>query len=245
MQDIMQLLRSHRSIRRFQRKPIPQPLVEALVAAGQAASTSSFIQACTLIQVNDPADRERLAAYAGGQAYVATAPLFLVFCADMQRHRLACEMNGVEMHSGYTEQFITATVDCALFAQNMMVAAEGQGLGGVFIGGIRNRIAEVAELLALPELVYPVFGMCLGWPDQDPQVKPRLPLEVVLKQDRYDDSGDRERIADYDRVVGDYYATRLGNSKRMTWSRQMAGMLEKEARPDMLSFLQGRGFLLR
>ncbi len=245
MHEIVRLLRAHRSIRRFRPDPLPQGLVEELVTAGQAASTSSFIQACTLIQVNDAGDRERLAEYAGGQPYVASAPLFLVFCADMQRHRLACDMNGVEMLSGYAEQFITATVDCALFAQNMMVAAEAQGLGGVYIGGIRNRIAEVAELLALPELVYPVFGLCLGWPDQDPEVKPRLPLEVVLKQDRYDDSGDRERIAAYDRVVEAYYANRLGNNKRMTWSRQMAGMLEKEARPHMLGFLRERGFLLK
>ncbi|HEB97281.1 MAG TPA: oxygen-insensitive NADPH nitroreductase [Sedimenticola thiotaurini] len=245
MHDVIRLLRAHRSIRRFQQRPVPPELVEELVRAGQAASTSSFIQACTLIQVNDPADRERLAEYAGGQSCVATAPLFLVFCADMQRHRLACDMNGVEMLSGYTEQFITATVDCALLAQNLMVAAEAVGLGGVYIGGIRNRIAAVAELLALPELVYPVFGMCLGWPDQDPEIKPRLPLEVVLKQDRYDDSGDRGRIAGYDRVVEQYYANRLGSDKRTTWSRQMAGMLEKEARPHMLPFLRERGFLLK
>lgn len=245
MQPIIQLLKSHRSIRKFQSRPVPQPLLEELVGAGQAASTSSFIQACTLIQVNDTKDRERLAEYAGGQAYVASAPVFLVFCADMQRHRLACEMNGVEMLSGYTEQFITATVDCALFAQNMMLAAEAQGLGGVYIGGIRNRIEAVAELLQLPELVYPVFGMCLGYPDQDPQVKPRLPLQVVLKQGHYDDRGDRERIADYDQLVEAYYASRLGNNKRMTWSRQMATMLEQEARPHILPFLRSRGLLLK
>ncbi len=245
MHDIVRLLQAHRSIRRFQSRGVPQALLEELVAAGQAASTSSFIQACTLIQVNDAGDRERLAEYAGGQAWVVSAPVFLVFCADMQRHRLACDMNGVEMQSGYTEQFITATVDCALFAQNTMVAAEAQGLGGVYIGGLRNRIAEVAELLALPELVYPVFGMCLGWPDQDPGVKPRLPLPVVLKQDRYDDSSDRERIAGYDRVIEAYYAARQDNSRRTTWSRQIAAMLEQEARPHMLPFLQGRGFLLK
>ncbi len=245
MHDIVQLLKSHRSIRKFRPKPVPQSLLEELVGAGQAASTSSFIQACTLIQVNDTGDREQLAEYAGGQVYVISAPVFLVFCADMQRHRLACEMNGVEMLSGYTEQFITATVDCALFAQNMMVAAEAEGLGGVYIGGIRNRIEAVAELLQLPGLVYPVFGMCLGYPDQAPQVKPRLPLEVVLKQDRYDDRDDRSRIGGYDQLLEAYYASRLGNNKRMTWSRQMAGMLEKEARPHILPFLQSRGFLLK
>jgi len=119
------------------------------------------------------------------------------------------------------------------------------GLGGVFIGGIRNQIDKVADLLRLPALVYPVFGLCLGYPDQTPEIKPRLPLSVVLKQDRYDDSGDPELISAYDRVVQTYYRTRSGGTKEMTWSQQMADLLRKEARPHMREFLHKRGFLLK
>ncbi|MCB1759224.1 MAG: oxygen-insensitive NADPH nitroreductase [Gammaproteobacteria bacterium] len=245
MNPVIDLLNSHRSIRRFSAREVPQALVEELVVAGQSASTSSFIQGCTVIQVGDAEHRKLLAAYAGDQPYVEKAPLFLVFCADMQRHRLACDMHGAEMKSGYTEQFITTTVDCALFAQNLMIAAESVGLGGVFIGGIRNRIKEVAELLRLPELVYPVFGMCLGYPDQAPVLRPRLPLPVVLKQERYDDEGDRERIAEYDHAVREYYMTRTGGKKDTAWSEQISGMLGRESRPHMLAFLQRRGFLLK
>lgn len=243
MNSTIELLKSHRSIRKFTQQPVPQETLECLVEAGQAAATSSFIQACTLIQVNDAANRQQLASLAGNQAYVAEAPVFLVCCADMRRLQLACEMNTAPMQSGFTEQFITATADVALFSQNLTVAAESLGLGCVYIGGIRNNIAAVSELLELPELVYPVFGLCIGYPDQNPEVKPRLPVSVVLKQDSYQDSDDAPLIREYDQQVQDYYRTRTGGSKDMTWSGQMSGMLGKEARPHMLSYLQKQGFL--
>lgn len=245
MNAVIDLLKSHRSIRKFTDQSVDQTTVEALVEAGQAAATSSFIQACTVIQVSNSETREKLAACAGGQAYVASAPVFLVFCADMKRHQLACDMHDAQMQSGFTEQFITASLDCGLFAQNLVVAAESLGLGIVYIGGLRNNIAEVAELLELPDLVYPVFGMCLGYPDQNPEVKPRLPVNVVLKQEVYDDTGDQEHIAAYDSHVREYYRTRTGGGKDMTWSEQISGMLVKESRPHMLPFLQERGFLLK
>lgn len=245
MNETIELLKSHRSIRKFKGQRLGQSTIEELVRAGQAAATSSFLQACTVIQVEDPDKRAQLAEWAGGQAYVADAAAFLVFCADMKRHQLCCEMHQAEMQSGFTEQFITATADCALFAQNVAIAAESLGLGIVYIGGLRNRIDQVAELLQLPELVYPVFGLCLGHPDQDPEVKPRLPLDVVLKKDGYDDSGDLERIRAYDEDVREYYRTRTGGNKEMSWSEQISGMLIKEARPHMLAFLQRQGFLKR
>jgi nitroreductase len=243
MNAVIDLLKQHRSIRKFRPDPIDQTTLNTLVEAGQAAATSSFIQACTVIQVDEAALREQLAECAGNQAYVASAARFLVFCADMRRHQLACEMHDAPMQSGFTEQFLTASLDCALFAQNVVVAAESIGLGAVYIGGLRNQPERVAELLELPALVYPVFGLCLGYPDQNPEIKPRLPLPVVLKQDRYDDGADRERIAAYDAEVREYYRTRTGGNKEMSWSEQISGMLAKEARPHMLPFLQSRGFL--
>jgi len=243
MNDVIELIKSHRSIRKFRNQPVDQALLENCIEAGQAASTSSFIQACTVIQVTRSDLRSSLAEWAGNQTYVEQAPVFLVFCADMHRHQLACDMHDAPMQSGFTEQFITATVDCALFAQNVALAAESAGLGTVFIGGIRNQIDKVAQALELPDLVYPVFGLCLGYPDQSPEVKPRLPLPVVLKQDSYNFTKDCEDIAEYDKEVREYYRTRTGGQKEMTWSEQISGMLVKEARPHMLSFLQSRGFL--
>src|SRR5690606_36300604 len=80
--------------------------------------------------------------------------------------------------------------------------------GICYIGGIRNNPQEVSELLNLPEHVYPVFGLCLGYPDQDPEVKPRLPLAAILKQDAYDDSDDEALVASFDDTMHQYYQER-------------------------------------
>jgi len=236
MNKVIELLKSHRSIRKFKPDPVAQEIVEELILAGQSAATSSFIQACTVIQVTDADCREQLCDAAAGQLYVKESPVFLVFCADMQRHQLACDMHEAEMLSGFTEQFLTASVDCALFAQNVLVAAESMGLGGCYIGAIRNR---------LPDKVYPVFGMCLGYPAQAPEIKPRLPAEVILKQHHYNNDGDRQLISDYDEQVRRYYSTRTGGTKDNSWSEQISDMLVKEARPHMIPFLQSKGFLLK
>lgn len=245
MNDVVKLLKSHRSIRKFSDRLVSQELVETFIEAGQSAATSSFIQACTVIQIRDPETRKKLSACAAGQVYVAEAPVFFVFCADMQRHRLACGMHDAPMLSGYTEQFLTASLDCGLFAQNVLISAESMGLGGCYIGAIRNGIADVDKLLGLPELVYPLFGLCLGYPAQDPEPKPRLPLQVVLKQERYDDSSDIAAISEYDKSVRRYYKSRTGGTKDNSWSEQISEMLVKEARPHMLPYLHSKGYLLK
>lgn len=244
MTATIDLLTSHRSIRKFTDEAIPQSQVEQWVKAGQAAATSSFIQACTVIQVAKGEKRNELMACAAGQAYVGDAPVFLVFCADMQRHKQACEQHKSDMHSGFTEQFLTASLDVGLFAQNVVIAAESDGMGICYIGALRNEIEKVAELLELPDLVYPVFGLCIGKPAQNPEVKPRLPLSVVLKQERYSEVTDNaDAMETYDEEIADYYQRRTGNNKMATWTSQISAMLQKEARPHMLSFLKSKGFL--
>ena len=132
-----------------------------------------------------------------------------------------------------------------LYAQNLVVAAESAGLGICYIGALRNDPARVTEILELPQQVYPVFGMCLGYPDQDPEVKPRLPLSVVLKENGYHTTGEAEAIAAYDERMRAYYAARTDNQKAQGWSEQMAGLLGREGRPHMLEFLRSQGFITR
>ena len=149
------------------------------------------------------------------------------------------------MTTGMTEQFVIATVDVALAAQNAVVAAEAQGYGICYIGAVRNDPQVVADLLRLPEHVYPVFGLCIGVPDQDPEVKPRLPVDLVLKRDVYDDAGERERIEAYDEEMRAYYRTRTGGTKESSWTEEMARLVDGERRPHMRDFLARRGFELR
>ena len=245
MEDVHALLRSHRSIRAFVDEPLDDDVVADIVRSGLSAATSSNLQATTVIRVRDTDKRRRISEVAGGQQQILTAGAFMVWCADLARTRKACEMAGGTMTSGMTEQFIIATVDVALAAQNAVVAAEAQGLGICYIGAIRNDPQTVADLLELPDHVYPVFGLCIGVPAQDPEVKPRLPIEVVLKDDVYRDDGDEERIAAYDETMRAYYRTRSGGTKDSSWTEEMARLVDGERRPHMREFLAKRGFELR
>ncbi len=245
MHEIHQLLRSHRSIRQFTDKPVSDELVADIVKTGLTAATSSNLQATTVIRVRDEKTRGVISEVGGGQTQIVDAPVFIVWCADLHRTRLACEMAGGSMTSGMTEQFIIATVDVSLAAQNAVIAAEAEGLGICYIGAIRNDPQVVTDLLELPDDVYPVFGMCLGYPDQDPEVKPRLPLDVVFKEERYEDGRDQDRIASYDEEMRQYYRTRTGGTKESSWSEEMAGLVGGERRPHMREFLARRGFELR
>lgn len=243
MNPIIDAQLAHRSIRKYIDKSIEPTLLHTLIQSAQGAASSSFIQAYSLVQVNDKTVREALATLAGGQNWVAAAPEFLVICADLSRVEYACVEQGLGKLEGYAEHFLTATVDAALMAQNLMLAAESVGLGAVFIGGIRNDPAQVSDLLGLPEQVYPVFGICLGYPDTEPGVKPRLPVEVVLHTDKYDASRCATDVQAYDAQMESYYHNRGSNRRISNWSEQTAAAVQKKKREHMLAFLQERGFL--
>ncbi len=248
MNQTIELLSAHRSVRKFRDKPIEESLFQTIVRAAQCAATSSHVQAYTIIRVQDKENRQQIAELSGPQPWVEQAPLFLVFCADFTRLETACDRQGFRAETGWAEQFVVATVDTALVAQNLMIAAESLGLGGVFIGGIRNDPEKVCELLNIPNNAYPVFGMCLGYPDQTPDIKPRLPLDLVLREDSFFGTDLEKEKADmeaYDQTCRDYYLTRDSNLRDQTWSRQMADFMGKISRPHIKSFLEKRGFFLR
>lgn len=245
MSSVINLLKSHRSIRKFTDQPIDPNLLEELFLAGQSAATSSFLQGATIVRVTNQDNRRRLAELAGNQKYVETAAEFLVFCADLKRAGNYCKKYDKPFEGDYTEHFIIATVDVALMAQSLVTAAESEGLGICYIGGIRNNPGPVAELLQLPRGVYPVFGLCLGYPDQDPECKPRLPLSVIVKQESYNEEGDAETIETYDEEIREYYRTRTGGGHGISWTEQVATLLSEKSRPHMRDFLAGQGFTFK
>jgi nitroreductase len=244
LSDTQRLQLAHRSVRRFVDRPLETGQLETLIRCGQAAASSSFIQAYSVVRVTDPEDRAVIAAAAGGQQWIERAAEFLVFCADLRRVDAACAHAGAGHLEGYAEHGLASIVDVALMAQNVLLAAESQGLGGVFIGGIRNEPEVLVDRLRLPALVLPVFGMCLGWPDQETEVKPRLPTALVLHQDRYTDP-QAAQIQAYDETMAAYYAARSGNSRLSDWRTPTARAVQGKKREHMLGFLQARGFFLR
>lgn len=240
MNETITLLKNHRSIRHFKDYPISEETLKELVEAGQSASTSNFIQAYTIINIKDQEKRKIIAELSGNQKHIIDAPLFLVFVADLERAKICCELNEETMDIGSSEAFLLATIDTALMAQNIMTAAESMQMGGVFIGAIRNNPSLVSTLLELPQNTYPVFGMCLGYPDQINEQKPRLPMQVILKENQYDNRLDEEYLMKYDAEIVKYYGSRSDGKRTDSWTKQLSRMFSKYLRPHMKSFLESK-----
>ncbi|MCM3631041.1 oxygen-insensitive NADPH nitroreductase [Paenibacillus glycanilyticus] len=243
MNETITLLKQHSSIRKFTKDPVTGEQLEAILTAAQQASTSSNMQAYSVIGITDKELRSELAKLAGNQAYVEESPVFLVWCADLYRWEQAAKRHYDGEMPSSTENFIIATVDATLAAQNAAVAAESLGLGIVYIGGIRNHPDRVAELLGLPQYVYPVFGMCIGVPDQSPLDRPRLPLRAVYFENSYKPDTIDSAIDDYDETLSTYMKARSNGKVSTTWSLAMAGKAGP-VRMHMRSFLQKQGFKL-
>jgi len=197
------VIESHRSIRAYKPEPVPDALIETIVAAGQRASTSSNMQLTTAIVVKDATKRAKLAELCGDQEQIRQAPIFIAWCADRYRLDLACEAQGYTQDTAYLESFLVAAVDVGIFMQTATIAAEALGLGMCYIGAIRNNPRQVIELLGLPRHLFPVSGMVLGWPDAEPIVRPRLGLNAVLHWEAYDAAKLPDELQAYDRAMAD------------------------------------------
>ncbi|MDL5027714.1 oxygen-insensitive NADPH nitroreductase [Vibrio sp. TMPB1044] len=235
MNSTIETILGHRSIRQYTNQPIEKAQLDVIIQAGLAASSSSLLQAVSIVRVTDKEKRKLLAEYAGNQAYVENAAEFLVFCIDYQRH---AQINP-EVKTDFTELTLIGAVDSGIMAQNCMLAAESLGLGGVYIGGLRNSAQQVDELLELPQHTAVLFGMCLGHPAQQPEVKPRLPAHVVMHENQYQPLS-LDEITSYDESMQSYYANHSSNQKQSSWSQQITQKLSGESRPHILPYLNSK-----
>ena len=205
---VINTLLAHRSVRSYLPDALPSGTVELLVAAAQSAASSSNLQVWSVVSVEDPERKDRLASLANDQNHIRQAPLFLVWLADLARLRKLLQEKGVsDEELQYLELSLIAVVDASLAAQNAVVAAESLGLGTVYIGAIRNHIEEVAAELRLPKGVLPLFGLVVGYPDpaRPASIKPRLPQPAVLHKEAYDLDQQGPAIDRYNRVIGQFY----------------------------------------
>ncbi len=241
--DTISLIRRHRSIRRFAADPLPAAHIREAVEAGQAASTSSAVQAYGLLRVTDQAERETLAELCGGQRHITTCGAFFVVCADTRRHRLLCERAG-QSYDARFEAFLKAIIDASLFAQNLVLAFESLGYGICYIGGLRSNLAQVDALLEIPHGVYPLYGLCVGVPDEDPSHRPRLSVESVLFEGRYpDDDTVLACVDEYDERYRAWLEQR--GAPVRDWSAIMAGKFAEPARVHVGPYYMGKGAELR
>ncbi len=249
----LELIHAHGSCRSYQPDPLPDGMIETIVEAAQHASTSSNMQAFSVVAVTDEVKRAELARLCGGQKHIAQAPVFLAWCADLARLDRACQLRGLEQSHEHVENFLIAAVDAAIAAQNAALAAQSLGLGICYIGSIRNNPREVIQLLELPRLVFPVTGMTVGWPEKPPRTRPRLGLEAVLHRERYNQDQDEALLA-YDRemaATGIYenrqveIPGRPGEMEAYGWLEHSARRVSQPMRIFLREVLEEQGFLLK
>ena len=245
--ETISLLLSHRSVRSYLPKALPPGTIETLVASAQSASTSSNLQTWSVIAVEDPKRKARLAELAGSQKHIVEAPLFLVWVADLSLLEMIGERDKFSTEGlNYLEYLIMAVVDATLAAQNAFVALESLGLGGVYIGAIRNNTELVAAELGLPSKAFPVFGLTVGFPDPSivTEIKPRLPEAAILHREQYSSEAIPAAVAEYDQRMRKFQA---GQNLEVTdWSRQAAARIDlMSGRDHLAEALHQLGFPLR
>lgn len=240
---MLDLLKNHRSVRKYKDEPITDEQFHELLHAAQHAASSSFVQAYSVIQVKDEEKKKQLGKLSNNEQQYNSAALSLVFCADLNRLEKATQMNNKEIEAGTLESFIVSIVDVSILAQNFVIAAESKGYGICYIGGVRNNPEAISELLNLPHYVIPLFGLTVGMPDEENEVKPRLPIQNILHVDQYDDEKYVHLLNEYDETIKRYYNERTTNNKDVTWTETMANFLSEKRRPNMKDFLLSKGFL--
>ncbi|SHG24792.1 oxygen-insensitive NADPH nitroreductase [Ornithinibacillus halophilus] len=237
----IETLQNHRSIRKFKKKQLSNNQIEEIIRSAQQASTSSYVMAYSIIGITKPKIKEELS-LVSGQSYVKENGHFLVFCADLHRvYSQASIQDQEKMIASLesTEQFIVATVDASLAAQNAVIAAESMGLGACYIGSLRNNINKVNDLLELPDYVIPLFGLALGYPDEEPELKPRLPMEIIYHENQYN-TNQNGKVAEFDEKLKDYYQSRSTNKRYDTWTNQMIRKYSHPVRLDVGPFVKNK-----
>jgi nitroreductase len=201
--DTIRVLTSHESIRSFDPASIAADVLEAILVSARSAPTSSNLQAYSIVVVENEQRRARMAHLVGDQRYVAEAPVMLIFCADVSRLRYLAVRQGHHFAADTLEMFLTASIDASLALQNALVAAESLGLGAVPIGSVRNEPNLIAEELGLPNGVFAVAGLTLGYPAEGVRrgTKPRLPRAAVVHYEQYASDDLEQQVQAYDAVM--------------------------------------------
>lgn len=242
---VLKLMKSHASVRDYEETQLTKAQVHELVEAAQHAASSHFVQSYSIVWVTDPDKRQQLGELSNNAKQMEGAGAVFLMCADYNRLKHASAMHGEEIVFDQTENLIVAVTDVGLLAQNLVLAAESKGYGICYIGGVRNNMEAISELAGLPEGVFPVYGLTVGVPNEENEVKPRLPVEAVLHENAYDEAKHPELLPAYDQTIQEYYEKRSSNRKSATWTQQMADFLKVPRRQNLKVFLAKQGYHLK
>ncbi|QNQ82706.1 NADPH-dependent oxidoreductase [Lactobacillus sp. PV037] len=214
---------NHRSIRKFKDQILSKEELATLLTVAQHTPTSMFLQGFSILHITDEAKKKRIRELCNQEYVGANGDLF-IFLADLHRNQQIRQQMGTDdgrVHT--TDIFLQVLQDTVLAVQNMGNAAESMGLGYVPLGTVIDHPLEMIKTLDLPELTFPVIGMQVGRPDQDPQLKPRLPLEFTCFENEYPKDFKISDLKGYDEIVETYYDLRDTNRRVDSFTKQIAG----------------------
>ena len=243
------------SVRKFRDEAVPSPILQRLCALALCAPTKSDLQQRDIIIVDAPSLKSQIAALLTdgplGQKWIADAPGLLVFCGNNRRQRLIHSLRDRPFVNDHLDAFFNAAVDAGIALSAFVIAAEAEGLGVCPISAIRNRAAAVSQLLKLPEHVFPVAGLAVGYPAEAPKISMRLPLSVTVHRNEFAEDGLDEAIAAYDRrrEAAQPYATQrgveeFGRANTYGWSEDKARQYARPERADFGDYVKRIGFKL-
>jgi nitroreductase len=244
---------ARKTVRRYSDAIPDEGLLDLLVAAALSASAKSDFQQASILRITDPAKRTAIGALFPAMPWIGVSPVFFVFLGDARRLQRIGEMCGKPVRNGTLEGFFNASVDAALALQTMILCAEAAGLGVCPISVLRNEVDKVSAILGLPDLVFPVAGLCLGYPQGAGFVSLRLPRGVTTHRERYDDSGLAAGIDDYDRrrdgihsIPADQHRANaeFGKADFYGWSEDKARQAAKAEGAAFPPWLRAHGFTL-
>ncbi len=249
--DAIAPLIDRRVTRRYTDQDIPDSLLTALLAAAQSAPAKSDLQQYSVVVMRDKPRIKQIADWIGTMDWIATAPVFLIWCGDMRRGQRLCAHHDMPHANNNLDTFLNTAVDCTLAMAQFVTAADAVGLGTCPISYVRSHIEKVSPLLNLPAGVYPVAGLTVGWPVFRRPASMRLPQSVVVHHERYDDTNLEPEIAAYDQrrhardpvapgsqKNNDVYPPRDG----VGWSENVARQLSVPERFGFAAYLRTKGF---
>lgn len=248
--ELLRIL-EHRSHRQYADRPVSETLLRLLFACALSAPSKSDLQQADIIWVANPARRQRIADLIPEMPWVREAPVFLVFCANGRRLVQISATRAKTFANDHLDAFFNAAVDAAIVMTTFIRAATAVDLGCCPISVIRDYADTVSALLELPPRVFPLAGLCVGYPAQAGQISPRLPLSLTIHVDRYDETDLERQIDDYDhrRHAQQPYSKqrdpeRHGSAAFYGWSEDKARQYANPQRVDFGRYVRAQGFKL-
>jgi nitroreductase/FMN reductase [NAD(P)H] len=249
--DELARVAEHRSHRRYTGDKVAPELLELLFACALSAPSKSDLQQADIVHVASRDKVARIVELIPDMPWIGDAPVVLVFCGNNRRIRQIGEWRDKPFANDHLDHFMNSAVDAGIVMTTFIRAAEAVGLGCCPISAIRNHPEDVSKLLELPDWVFPVAGLTVGWPAEAGRITPRLPLEVTVHVDRFDESKLRENIDAYDRRRHELLpyrkqrgVKRYGEADFYGWSEDKARQYGRAERADFGAFIRGKRFNL-